>query len=50
MYLSVLTRVPTTDERAEVATYLTEHAKRRDAALGELTWALLTSTEFCLNH
>jgi len=50
LYLSVLTRMPTDDERVDVAAYLTKNAKRREAALGELTWALLASTEFCVNH
>ena len=50
LYLSVLTRRPTDDERAEVADYLKKHANRRPVALGHLAWALLASTEFCVNH
>lgn len=50
LYLSVLTRLPGESEMREVAEYLTTHSARRDAALGELAWALLASAEFRLNH
>ena len=50
MYLSMLARLPEEDETATVADYLKQNEKRRDAALGDLAWALLTSTEFRLNH
>ena len=50
MYLSMLARLPEEEETAMVADYLMQNEKRRDAALGDLAWALLTSTEFRLNH
>jgi hypothetical protein len=50
LYLSLLTRRPTPDERAEVARYLTDRGKDRGPALQELAWALLASTEFRFNH
>jgi hypothetical protein len=50
LYLSVLTRTPTGDERKEVADYLKGHAADRAAALQELAWALLASAEFRFNH
>jgi hypothetical protein len=64
LYLSVLSRRPTTQERAEVASYLAERdrttklsktenqnpAQERAAALRELAWGLLASTEFRFNH
>ncbi|HXG08232.1 MAG TPA: DUF1553 domain-containing protein [Gemmataceae bacterium] len=50
LYLSVLTRRPTVEEQAEVADYLHKNASRRAVALGHLAWALLASTEFCVNH
>ena len=60
LYLGVLARRPTVDERAEVATYLTQRtsnlaknqnaAQERLAALRELAWGLLASTEFRFNH
>ena len=60
LYLSVLSRRPTAEERAEVATYLASRttnlaktqnpAQERLAALRELAWGLLASTEFRFNH
>jgi len=50
LYLSVLTRMPNTEERAEVDEYLARFSERRSAALGELAWALITSAEFRSNH
>ena len=50
MYLSVLARFPEEEELQTLKDYLEKNATRRDAALGELAWALLTSTEFRLNH
>lgn len=50
LYLSVLTRMPTAEERADVAAYLTKHAADRPKALGQLVWGLLASTEFAINH
>ncbi|HEX5271077.1 MAG TPA: DUF1549 domain-containing protein [Gemmataceae bacterium] len=50
LYLSVLTRMPTGDERKEVADTLKGHAADRAAALPELAWALLASAEFRFNH
>ncbi len=50
LYLSVFTRLPDAEERAEAAAYLAKNATRRTEALGELAWALLASAEFRLNH
>lgn len=50
LYLSVLSRQPSEEEKSEVADYLAENADRRPAAIGNLIWALLASTEFCVNH
>jgi hypothetical protein len=50
LYLRVLTRRPTAAEAAEVARYLGERRDRRATALRNLTWALIASTEFCVNH
>jgi hypothetical protein len=50
LYLSVLTRPSTDEERAEVADYLARNAGLRSTALGHLAWALLASTEFGTNH
>jgi hypothetical protein len=48
LYLSVLTRRPTPEERKELDEYL--KGKNANAALREFLWALLTSAEFRFNH
>ncbi|MBI1313235.1 DUF1553 domain-containing protein [bacterium] len=48
--LCVLTREPADDELATLTDYLKQNADRRDEAIANLTWALLTSTEFVVNH
>lgn len=50
LYLSVLTRLPSDAERADVSAFLTERQADRPSALAELAWSLLASTEFCVNH
>ncbi len=50
LFLGVLTRMPTAEERALVARQMEKHMDRREAALKRLAWALLASTEFCVNH
>jgi hypothetical protein len=60
LYLALLSRRPTPDEKAEVADYLAKRtadlpkdkdpAKERVAAIQELAWAVIASTEFRFNH
>lgn len=50
MYVTVLTRRPTADEARDSNRYLEERKDRRPAALRNLTWSLIASTEFCVNH
>ena len=55
LYLTILTRLPTDDERADVAGLLgrfskTEPGKGRSDGVRYLTWALVASTEFSINH
>lgn len=50
LYISVLSRLPTADERTETAEYLGKRADRREIAVGHLVWALLASNEFAMNH
>jgi hypothetical protein len=49
MFVSVLSRLPTADERRDVAEAL-KGAANRPAALTEVIWALVASTEFRFNH
>lgn len=50
LFLTVFTRHPTDDEIADVSQYLAARAKERPAALQEVVWGLLSSTEFRFNH
>jgi hypothetical protein len=50
LYLGVLTRLPSVEERQEIVEYLKGREKDRAAALEELAWALLASAEFRFNH
>ena len=51
LFLGVLSRRPTAEERASVASALGRaSATERPATCGELVWALLTSAEFRFNH
>jgi hypothetical protein len=49
VFLSVLSRPPSDEERAMVKSFL-EKQSDPDRALGDLVWALLSSTEFFVNH
>jgi hypothetical protein len=50
LYLSVFTRLPSAEERKEIADFLASRSKDRTAALQDMTWALLASAEFRFNH
>jgi hypothetical protein len=50
LYRSVLSREPTDEERSAAQQYLQANAKRRAAALTDLAWSVLASTEFAVNH
>jgi hypothetical protein len=49
-YLSVLTRLPTEQERLEMERFLRRSDISRDKAVGMLAWALAASTEFLVIH
>lgn len=50
LYLSVLGRLPTEQEIADVAGFMSAREKDRPVAAQELVWALVTSAEFRFNH
>lgn len=50
VYLTVLSRHPTDEERADVTDVLANAGDARTKTIGDIVWALLASTEFCLNH
>jgi hypothetical protein len=49
LFLTVLSRLPTADERKDVAA-IVKGAANRPLAFGELVWSLVTSGEFRFNH
>ena len=50
LYVSVLSRPPTDDEKKDVADYVAKRADQREKAVGNLIWSLLASNEFGINH
>ena len=50
LYLSTLTRLPSTEEKDRLKSWLAAHAADKPKALGDFAWALLSSTEFFVNH
>ncbi|WP_166821781.1 DUF1553 domain-containing protein [Thalassoroseus pseudoceratinae] len=50
LFLAILVRRPTDEERKDVQSYLAENEVRRESAIQNLIWALVSGTEFCLNH
>jgi hypothetical protein len=50
LYLSVLSRPPTDEEKKDVADYIAKRADQREKAVGNLIWSLLASNEFGINH
>jgi hypothetical protein len=50
LYVAVLSRLPSEEERSAVNEFLAARADRRERAIGNLIWSLLASNEFCVNH
>lgn len=50
LYVTILSRLPSPEESADVARVLNEQAANKPAAVQELVWGLLTSAEFRFNH
>ena len=50
LYLSILSRRPTSAEQAEVSQLLAARPAERTAVVQQLVWGLLTSIEFRFNH
>lgn len=50
LFLAVLTRLPSAEERTRVGQLLENEDRSRQARIRNLTWALLTSSEFMVNH
>jgi hypothetical protein len=50
LYLRVLSRPPSADERDRMLKYLAQPGVERQQLYAEILWALLNSSEFSLNH
>ncbi|MBL9134062.1 MAG: DUF1549 domain-containing protein [Verrucomicrobiaceae bacterium] len=50
LYLTVFTRLPDEDERTQLRDWLAKRAGNKSQALGDFAWALLSATEFFVNH
>ena len=50
LYLALLSRRPSPDEVKAVDRHPVESGADSRRAVSQLIWALLTSTEFCVNH
>jgi len=50
LYLHVLARRPTDDERRILDEFLARHPGEREQAYVEILWSLINSSEFSLNH
>ena len=50
LYLTYLTRHPTSEESKAIVDYLNSRPKEKAACVAEIAWALLTSAEFRFNH
>lgn len=50
LFLCILTRKPTDDEKKAVSDYLAKHTDKRPEAIRTLAWSLLASNEFGINH
>lgn len=50
LYLTFLSRFPSTEERTTATRFLEQHAERRRQAAEDLAWSLLNAIEFPFNH
>ncbi|QDU95770.1 DUF1553 domain-containing protein [Lignipirellula cremea] len=55
LYLSLFSRRPTAEEQTEAVAWLTQQSpdntpEQRAAALADIAWAMLSSSEFVINH
>lgn len=50
LYLTVLSRLPSAEEKTDVVNYLAARPDQKAAAAQELVWGLIASVEFRFNH
>ena len=49
-FKAVYSRLPTSEETKTISSYLSSRAERREEAISQIVWALLTSSELRFNH
>ncbi len=49
-FMAIYSRRPTDAEVADIAEFLKDHGGDRSKAVSQVAWALLASTEYCVNH
>ncbi|HEY4261861.1 MAG TPA: DUF1549 domain-containing protein [Schlesneria sp.] len=50
LFVAVLSRTPSAEEVQAIDQFLAARTDQRGKAIGQLIWALVSSTEFCVNH
>ena len=50
LYLSILTRMPDAEEKTMFSTWMNKPGVEKATAVGDFAWALLSSTEWFVNH
>jgi hypothetical protein len=50
LFVAVLSRTPAPEEVQAIDQFLAARLDQRDKAIGQVIWALVSSTEFCVNH
>lgn len=50
LYLAILTRLPSVEEKQDIVNYLSARPEDKPVAVQELVWALLNSAEFRFNY
>ncbi len=50
LFISVLTRAPSVEEAQAITQFIATRSDQRDKVIAQAIWALISSTEFCVNH
>lgn len=50
LFIAILSREPSAEESESITQFLAARPDQRETAFSQAAWALLTTTEFCVNH
>jgi hypothetical protein len=50
LFIAILSREPAAEESESITQFLATRPDQRESALSQAAWALITTTEFCVNH